>query len=215
MNLLLVDDHQLFLDGMSFIFSQQENITIKATANNGKKAVEMIENQSFDLVMMDINMPELSGFEATKIIKAKYPHIKILIVSMLNDYASITKLLKAGADGYVMKNTGKDELLLAIDVIMQGEVYVGEEVKKGLFLYMTNKKAAEPKLNVFGAVELTNREKEILRLISEGMTNNEMADKLFLSPKTIDTHRTNLLQKLGLKNTAALIKYAVENGLLD
>ena len=212
MNLLLVDDHQLFLDGMSFIFSQQENISIAGTANNGRKAIEMIENQSFDLVMMDINMPELSGFEATKIIKAKYPNVKILIVSMLNDYASISKLLKAGADGYVMKNTGKEELLVAIHTIMQGEVYVGEEVKKGLFLYMTNKKSAEPKLNVFGKVELTNREKEILKLISEGMTNNEMADKLFLSPKTIDTHRTNLLQKLGLKNTAALIKYAVENG---
>jgi DNA-binding NarL/FixJ family response regulator len=215
MNLLLVDDHQLFLDGMSFIFSQQENITISGTANNGRKALEMIENESFDLVMMDINMPELNGFEATKMIKSKFPKVKILIVSMLNDYASISKLLKAGADGYVMKNTGKDELLIAIETIMKGEVYVGEEVKKGLFLYMTTKKANEPKLNVFGVVELTNREKEILKLISEGMTNNEMADKLFLSPKTIDTHRTNLLQKLGLKNTAALIKYAVENGLLD
>ena len=217
MKILIADDHQLFIDGLQFMFSSHPEFEIVATVNNGQAAVERVALGDIDVALMDINMPVLNGLEATKQIKATQLPLKILIVSMLDDYASITKLLKAGADGYVLKNVGADELIRAINAINTGEVYVSEELQKGLLMYNMKKTPPPPtsRYTLNPIDDLSAREREILNLISEGLTNNEMAAKLFLSPKTIDSHRTNLLQKLGLKNTAALVRFAVENGLVD
>jgi two-component system, NarL family, nitrate/nitrite response regulator NarL len=217
MNLLIADDHQLFIDGLQFMFSSRPEYRVIATVNNGQAAVARCAEGDIEAVLMDINMPELNGLEATKLIKAANANIKILIVSMLDDYASINKLLKAGADGYVLKNAGADELITALAALQQGEIYVSDELQKGLFKFNLKKTPPPPasRYTLNPIDDISTREREILQLISEGLTNNEMAAKLFLSPKTIDTHRTNLLQKLGLKNTAALVRFAVENGLID
>lgn len=178
------------------------------TASNGHEAIERVVKHDIDCVLMDLNMPVLSGYEATKIIKEKAPHVKVIVVSMLNDASVIAKLLKAGADAFIIKNTGKEELLRAIARVLNGEKYISQELSFNLYQHF-GKKNAEEKQD-----HLTPRELEIIKYIGEGMTNHEIAAKLFLSPATVDTHRKNVLAKLELKNTAALVRYAAENNLL-
>ncbi len=208
-NLLIADDHQLIIDGLTKILQEEKSITVIHTALNGDEAVKKALNDDIDCVLMDINMPAMSGYEATKIIKEKRPHIKIIVVSMLSDASVIAKMLKAGADAFILKNTGKEELLRAISKVMAGEKYISQELSFNLYQYFGNKKNSPEKHD-----HITPRELEIIRYIGDGMTNQEIAAKLFLSPATVDTHRKNILAKLELKNTASLIKYAAENKLL-
>jgi DNA-binding NarL/FixJ family response regulator len=159
---------------------------------------------------MDINMPVLNGLEATKLIKKEKPEIKIIVVSMFCDAAIVNKMLKAGADAFINKDTGKSELLKAIDKVMKNEKYISPEISTNLFTHLTDRNVNAPDHEK----HLTTREIEIIRYIAEGLTNHEIAHKLFLSPVTIDTHRKNILAKLHLKNSAALVKYAAEHKLL-
>src|SRR5262249_30099193 len=156
------------------------------------------------------NMPVLNGLEATKLIKKEKPEIKVLVVSMLCDPSIVSKMMKAGADAFINKDTGKGELLMAIDKVMNNEKYVSPEISANLFTYLSDR--------IVNADDhekhLTPRELEIIRHIADGLTNNEIATKLFLSAGTVDTHRKNILAKLHLKNTAALVKYAAEHKLL-
>ncbi|HWB28016.1 MAG TPA: response regulator transcription factor [Chitinophagaceae bacterium] len=207
-NILIADDHQLITDGISKILQEERMISAVYTASNGHEAIERVVKHDIDCVLMDLNMPVLSGYEATKIIKEKAPHVKVIVVSMLNDASVIAKLLKAGADAFIIKNTGKEELLRAIARVLNGEKYISQELSFNLYQHF-GKKNAEEKQD-----HLTPRELEIIKYIGEGMTNHEIAAKLFLSPATVDTHRKNVLAKLELKNTAALVRYAAENNLL-
>lgn len=208
--LLIADDHKLIIDGLSRILEDEKITSEIHTALNGKEAVDCILKNDIDCVLMDINMPVLNGYEATKIIKEKKPYTKIIIVSMLCDASVITKLLGAGADAFIIKNTGKEELMKALEKVIKGEKYISQELS--FYLY----KHLEDKRNHHGNQEhLTPREIEIIKYISEGMTNHEIADRLFLSIATVDTHRKNILAKLHLRNTASLIKYAFANNLLS
>ena len=209
-NLLLVDDHQLITDGLSQILSIEKTIDKIYTANNGKEAVDKALEYDIDCVIMDINMPVLNGLESTRLIKQEKPFIKIIVVSMLCDASVVSKMLKAGADAFINKDTGKSELLKAIGYVMNGEKYISPEISTNLFTHLSDRNINSPE----NEKHLTKRELEIIRYIADGFTNIEIAAKLFLSTVTVDTHRKNMLAKLQLKNTASLVKYAAEHKLL-
>lgn len=210
-NLLIVDDHQLITDGLSQILKSENTIHKIITAHNGREAVDIALEYDIDCVIMDINMPVLNGLEATKLIKKGKPAIKIIVVSMQCDASIVNKMLKAGANAFINKDTGKCELLKAIEKVMQGEKYISAEIAHNLFIHLSDRdiSGTEPQK------QLTEREREIIRLIADGFTNQEIATMLFLSTTTVDTHRKNMLAKLQLKNTASLVKYAADNKLLQ
>jgi DNA-binding NarL/FixJ family response regulator len=209
-NLLIVDDHQLITDGISKILESEKNIRNIYAATNGQEAVDLARTHDIDCVIMDINMPVLNGLEASKLIKKEKPSIKIIVVSMLCDASIANKMLKAGADAFITKDTGKNELLTAIDKVMKGEKYLSQEISHTLFTHPNDRNINLPETEK----RLTEREIEIIRLIADGLTNQEIATKLFLSTMTVDTHRKNMLAKLQLKNTASLVKYAADHQLL-
>ena len=210
LNLLIADDHQLIIDGLSTILGNEKRIGTVYTANNGKAAVDMVHSHDIDCVIMDINMPVLNGLEATKAIKKEKPHIKVIVVSMLSDASIVNKMQKAGADAFINKDTGKSELLKAIEKVMSGEKYISPEISLDLFTHLSDRNLSQPE----NERQLTPRELEIIRHIAAGLTNIEIAATLFLSPATVDTHRKNMLAKLHLKNTAALVKWAADHHLL-
>ncbi len=209
-NLIIADDHRLIAEGISKILNEEITIGEIFIANNGQEAVDLALEKDIDCVIMDINMPVLSGLEATKRIKREKPDVKVIVVSMLSDTAVVSKMLKAGADGFINKDTGKTELLKALEKVMHGEKYMSPEISNNLFIHFSGRSAH---LST-GEKHLTRREREIIKYIADGFTNHEIAEKLFLSTVTVDTHRKNILAKLELKNTAALVKYAAENNLL-
>ena len=202
MNLLIADDHTLFIEGLSMLVSRIEDVHIVGDAKNGKQVIELCQNQKVDLILMDLEMPEMGGIEATEIIKRDFPNVKIIAVTMLNDYNTIKKALRSGMDGYVVKNLGIAELQNAIETVMKGQIYMSPEITTILALGVAGRKPKQAYVP-----DLTKREKEVIKLIIEGLTNELIAEKLFLSPLTVSTHRKNVLSKLNLKNTAMLVKY--------
>jgi len=209
-NLLIADDHQLITDCISKILETEKMIGEIHTARNGQEAVDKVLTNDIDCVIIDINMPVLNGLEATKLIKQQKPSVKVIVVSMLSDAAIVSKMMKAGADVFINKDTGKTELLKAIAKAMQGEKYISPEISNNLITHLTDRRVQ----TADNEKKLTPRELEIIRLIAEGLTNHEIAGKLFLSNVTVDTHRKNMLAKLHLKNTASLVKYAADHNLL-
>ncbi len=209
-NLLIADDHQLIIDGLSQILKAEKSIGKISSANNGQDAVNIAISEDIDCVIMDITMPLLNGVEATKLIKKEKPFVKVIVVSMLSDASIVSKMLKAGADAFINKDTGKAELLNAITKVMNNEKYISPGISLNLFTHLSDRNVNTPENDK----HLTQREIEIIRYIADGLTNHEIADKLFLSIVTVDTHRKNMLAKLHLKNTASLVKYAAEHKLL-
>lgn len=209
-NILIADDHRLITDGIAKILGEEKTIGEIHIANNGSEAVDKALTADIDCVIMDINMPVMNGLEAVKRIKQEKPYVKIIAVSMHSDASVVSKMLKAGADGYINKDTGKTELLTALEKVMRGEKYISPEISNNLFLHLNDRSVQSEE----GEKPLTPREIEIIRYIADGLTNQEIAQKLFLSVVTVDTHRKNILAKLHLKNSAALVKYAAEHKLL-
>lgn len=209
-NLLIADDHQLIADGISKILENEKTIGEIHIANNGRDAVDKVMMKFIDCVIMDINMPVLNGLEATKLIKQQKPFVKVIVVSMLSDASIVSKMMKAGADAFINKDTGKTELLKAIDKVMQEEKFISPQISNNLFAHLTDRNVNTEEIEK----HLTAREVEIIRYIADGLTNREIAEKLFLSIVTVDTHRKNMLAKLRLKNTASLVKYAADHKLL-
>lgn len=208
--ILIVDDHTMFLDGITEILRNTELYDVVGTASNGTDALEIISQASVNLVITDLRMKNMDGNELSKILNLKYPDIKILVVSMHNDYSLISQLLKNGVSGYILKNTGKEELLEAIHDVTHGKTYFSEEVKSNFI----NSKVVGLKSNEEN-IPLTKREKEVLQLIALEHTTNEMAEKLFISLNTVETHRKNILRKLKVRNSVGIVKKAIELGLLN
>lgn len=209
--LIIADDHKMFLDGLLSILEHKEDYQIILTANSGKNVAKYLDintDEAIDLVITDVNMPELNGVELNKHIKAKHPNVKTLVVSMLHDAVTVQALTKDNVDGYVPKNAEKEELITAIETILNGEKYFSQSIKdvylKGMF---SNERTLME--------SLSKREKEVLTLIAEEFTTQEIADKLFLSKHTIESYRKNLISKLEVRNLAGLTKYAIKLGLLD
>ncbi|OON68007.1 response regulator [Hymenobacter sp. CRA2] len=211
--LMLVDDHTIIRDGIQALLADIPDFQVVGQARNGRELLDTLPDTPADVVLMDLNMPEMSGFEAIPLLRAQFPDVRILILSMLDHEKYVHQVLEAGALGYVLKNASKEEIVHAIRMVAGGKAFLCTEVGIG----MLNKLVQGPVSPPPGAKrpsDLSNRETEVLKLIAEGLTNAEIADKLFTSKRTIETHRQNIIEKTQAKNTAALIKYAMENGLL-
>jgi len=209
-NLLIADDHTMFLQGIISLLEQEPNITVVDKAVNGIEALEIIKRGTVDFIILDISMPEMDGIELSKILKKQHPDVKILIVSTHSNVMIVSRLIRIGVNGYLLKNAAKEELLKAINTIAQGENYFAEELEEK---HLMNSSRIEKQVS--NLTELSSREKEILVLIAQEYNTAEIAEKTFISLNTVNTHRRNLLSKLNAKNTAGLVKYAVENGLVD
>lgn len=202
--LFIADDHQMFIDGIKSLLSGIAGFEIVGEATNGSQVIEKLATCSPDIVLMDIGMSEKNGIEATELIAKKYPTIKVIALTMYDDHNRITKMLQAGAKGYILKNTSKSELIGAINAVASGETYYTKQVVD-VIMKQKSEKNPDP-LSL-----LTKREIQIIKMIVQSLTNKEIADQLSLSELTVNTHRKNAMQKLELKNTAALVKFAVDN----
>lgn len=213
LNVILVDDHKLFRNGIKLLIELENYGKVVAEANNGKEFIKLLENYQPDLVFMDIDMPEMNGIEATKIATEMQPDIKILALTMFGDEKHYTSMIQAGAKGFILKKSGKPELEKAIQVVAAGESYFSNELLRKIIVEIGNKKITERE-NSSEIVEFTDREMEIIKLLCNGAETKEIADKLFLSTRTIDSYRSKLLTKTGTKNTVSLVIYAIKNGLV-
>ena len=207
--ILIVDDHKMFVEGLEFILSKEEDIQIVDRLFEGNKVFDNELLNKVDIILLDINLPDISGIEVCERILKMRQDIKILVLSMHDEESYITEVLKSGALGYVLKNTGRKELVTAIRTVATGRTYFSEAITNTIMngLMNNNKKAKPVEKEV---PKITRREKEILDLIMEENTNQEIAGKLFISLKTVEAHRSNLPSKLNARNTAGLVKKAIE-----
>jgi len=212
--ILIADDHKIIRDGIKALLQQEEHFEIVGEAENGQIAIILTKELKPDLVIMDINMPVMSGIAATKEITENYPFAKVLVLTMTNEQEHIKNMIEVGAGGYILKNSGQEELVSAITTIVAGQNYFSDEVKNAIMQNMVQKKTKNDKI-AGEQVPLTRREKDVLNLIVQEFTNYEIGEKLFISVRTVDAHRRNLLEKTGARNTAGLVKYAIENNLFD
>ena len=205
--LIIADDHQLFRNGLEELLRKYDDIKIVKSVADGFEFMEVVKRHlDADIVLLDITMPNMDGFQVLKELKAINSTIKPIVISMHNDGNYIAKCAKMGAYGYLLKNTDESELILAIRTVNKGNKYFSAEISEKMINFFSTQSISE---NV-----LSNKETEVLGLISEGLTTNEIAAKLFVSSRTIETHRANILKKLEAKNTAELIKRAAEMNLI-
>jgi two-component system response regulator NreC len=211
---MIVDDHQLVRDGIKALLEDEGDIIIAGEANNGDEMLVGIKEQQPHIILMDISLPGKSGIDLTKDINKRFPEIKVLILSMYTHEDFVINAIKAGARGYLPKNTTRKELLKAIHCIINGDEYFNEQISqvvmKSLVKSVKDEQGREP-----GKENLTKREIEIIRLFAEGMTNQDIADKLFISVRTVESHKNHIMQKLNLKNSVDLVKYCIRNGIID
>jgi len=214
-SILIADDHPIFVDGIVSLIGGIDGFSVVSTAVNGKDALDKIPESYPDIVLMDINMPEMDGVEATRIIKDQYPDVKVIMLTMYDEIRLIKDVLEIGARGYILKNIGRDDLIKALETVSNGQPYLDPAVQEKMIISLSgNEEEAHDEPNAELVNSITQREMEILQLIAMGMTSGEIAKKLFISKNTVETHRKNLLGKLNVKNTAALLKFAYQNGLV-
>lgn len=207
--LFVVDDHKMFLEGITSILNNIENIAVIGTAKNGEEALKLIPNLKPDIVITDIDMPIFDGIELAKRVKKTYPDIRIIAVSSHHNSNIISTSIKSGIHGYILKNTGKSELLKALNTVYNGGNYFSEEVKQ-----IINDSIYNIKETTVNAVSLSEREKEVLHLIAQEKNTKEIAKLLFISINTVETHRKNLMRKIGTKNVVGLVKYAIQQDII-
>ena len=201
----IADDHQLFIDGIKSILSKELNISIISEASNGLELIEVVEKGPLpDIIITDIRMPVMDGIAATKMLTKIYPKIPVLALTMYDQSADVIEMLEAGAKGYVTKEVGKKELILALQTLIKGENYFSRNLPKDITNWFSTDRNTEK-------IKLTRREKEILNLVAKGRTTIQIAHEFKLSKFTIDTHRKNIHKKLGIKSNAGLVNYAFNN----
>ncbi len=201
----IVDDHSVVIEGVKSVLQNEENIEVIGFTTSAQKCIHFFENHTAHIILMDISLPDFDGIELCKIMTQKHPHIKILGLSTFEQGSYIKKMMESGASGYLLKNSSKQEIIEAIKTVHSGGTYLCFEAGRSL-------KNSYVEQNKFPS--LTKREKEVLLKISEGFTNVQISEMLFISIDTVDSHRKNLHSKLNVKNTAMLIKFAIENNIL-
>lgn len=206
-NVFIVDDHKMVIEGLQLLLQNEENIKVVGCATGGEEALETIPNHAVDVVLMDINMPGLNGIDTCKKLLKSLPDLKVIAISMHKESSLIKLMLGNGAMGYVLKNAGQDEVINAITSVYQGKRFLDEAVNEIVLNSMMNKSQEKTK-SPFPS--LSRREKEILDCILDELTTNEIADRLHISFGTVETHRRNMLIKTGARNTAGLVRIALE-----
>jgi DNA-binding NarL/FixJ family response regulator len=202
---IIADDHTLFRQGLKLILEDIPNIDVAADVANGRELIDITKELQPDLIIMDINMPFINGIEASRILLQRNPDLKILVVSMYGDEQYYNSVIENGVKGFILKDAENEELRAAISAILNGKTYFSQEL---LLKLIRNRKNSEQ-------IVLTQREKQILELICQGLSSTEIAGKLFLSERTIENHRANLLDKTGCRNSLSLVLYAVRNNLVE
>lgn len=200
---MIADDHQVLLDGLKMMMEGYSHVDVIDTASNGQEVLEKLDSIEVDVLLMDIQMPIMDGYTTAKLVNSNFPNVKIIILSMHNERAYVEKMFALGVSGYLLKSAGKEEIIQAIEKVNDGGQYFSSEIMTSLLTQNTKKSTS------ITTSELTKREKEILGHIAGGMTNPEIAKKLFLSVDTIKTHRKNMMRKLNVNNTAGLVKHAI------
>ncbi len=205
--LIITDDHPVIRNGIKAILKEVNDIQIVEEVSDGEELIQKLESLEADIILMDINMPNMNGIEATKIVSQKYPHIKVITFSQYDEKRFVKQALKSGASGYMLKNTPAGEFITAIRMVYAGGMYLSPA--------LPNVFGDKPKpRSNYLFPDLTTREKEVLALICQEKNTQEIADELFISYNTVESHRANLLLKVGVKNTAGLVKWAVENEIV-
>jgi len=212
--ILIADDHAMFADGIASILQGEKNMEVVSRCLDGTSTIEYLKDNEVDVLLLDVNLPGMSGIDVCKEVTNNYKKTKVLAISMFNEESFVTEILNNGAMGYILKNTGRQELLKAINTILSGQSYFSDDVTqtimKGLMKHRTASKQAEKILP-----KVSRREKEVLQLIVKEYTTQEIANELFISLKTVESHRSNLLAKLNARNSAGLVRIAMENNLID
>lgn len=203
--ILIADDHQIVIDGLRSILKNNDQIDIMGEALDGKEALDILEKREVDIAVLDINMPHMNGIETTKIIKEKYPSVKILFLTMILTQEFVHQAIQIGADGYILKNRGKEELEAALIALANGDEYFGSEANKAL------RSGFKKKVQENGKVKLTKREIQVLELIGKGYTSPQIAEQLFIAKSTVETHRRSLIEKTQVRNSKELVRYAIKN----
>ena len=207
---LIVDDHQLVLDGIKLMLEGHEDIKVVAEAHNGQEAIEYADSNDVDVILMDLNMPEVNGIDACKAIKKLKPETKVMILSMISEHKMIKSVMKIGANGYMLKNSGQQEIIEAILKVYSGENHFDARIVDIMLDPRNHAQVKDENLHP----SLSRREKEILKLIVEEYTTAEIAKELFISFGTVESHRRNMISKLGVRNTAGLVSAAYKFDLL-
>ncbi|HQV77469.1 MAG TPA: response regulator transcription factor [Chitinophagales bacterium] len=208
-NIIIIDDHQMMIDGLVAILSTNPDLKILKTYTNGNDFLNEIDNLQPDIVLSDISMPQIDGYELTKNIKQKNKSIHVIALSMSNNINDINKMIDAGIAGYVLKNVGNKELINAIQKVSNGKMHFSDDVTEEMVKYKNDKPIKE-----IEQAKLTERELEILKLIVQEFSNAEIADTLFISERTVETHRKNMIRKFNTKTIVGLIKYAMDKKLI-
>ena len=211
MRILLADDHEMVLDSLPLLLATIEGVEVVGVINDSRKVLPFLEKNEVDVLISDLNMPYLNGVELTKQVRQYFPNIKVLMLTVSENSEIIREAFKAGISGYLMKKTGRTELEKALKIIENGEKYFSESV---MFELMNPDLSNFKEEVLVETISLTDREIEIIKLISQELSTTEIADKLFISQGTVETHRHNILRKLGVKNSIGVIKYALKNKLI-
>ena len=215
--ILLVEDHMVVRNGIKLLLESQEGFEVVGEASNGKEALDFLKANSVpDIVLTDISMDEMDGMELLQVLNKQYSSIKVVILSMLNQINYVIEAFESGLAGYLVKNVGYHELLFGLNHIANGGRYMSEEIA---MILLDQVRSGQSYAQIPGEwqtdFDISERELEVLKLIAEGYTNVEIADKIFLSKRTVEGHRQNLIDKAGVKNTAHLVKFAFERGILN
>ncbi|HTR81996.1 MAG TPA: response regulator transcription factor [Bacteroidota bacterium] len=213
--ILVVDDHPLVRFGVINQLKSSEEYVVVGEAEDGEDAIAKTKALGPDLVIMDIFMPGISGIEATKLLRKKYPSTRVLILTGFENEDYVYQIIRSGAGGYILKSVEKEELLEAVQAVMSGERFFSPRISKLIVENFIRKAEGQKSLIPAEDDILTKREKEILALVADGLTNQQIAEKLFISARTVDTHRTNIMQKLNIHDVANLVRYAMEKGLVQ
>ncbi len=212
-NLLLADDHTVVTEGIKLLLLDVPDIKVIAEARNGQQALDLLANQTVDVVLMDIEMPVMDGIKCTEHITQRFPDVKVVAISIYADYPHVQSMIKAGAKGYLLKNCGKSELEQCIRKVQAGGTFFSDDLTDTLLAGMQGKFVKKEGTSQFMPT-LSRREKEILKHIVDEATTAEIAEKLFISIGTVETHRHNMMNKLSVRNTAGLVRVAITHGLI-
>jgi len=212
---LIVDDHPLFREGLKSLISRNTRFEVVGEAGNGREGLRMAKKLKPDLVIVDISLPDKSGIDLTHDIRSLLPETRVMIVSMHSKIDYITEAFQAGATGYVVKESATDRLVQGLEAVSKGEYFLDTSLSHKVVNKLMEFPEKEAKITDARYETLTRREQQVMRLLAEGFSSKEIAEKLFISPKTVENHRTNIMSKLDLHSTMELVRYAVRLGLID